>query len=79
MDLSSLKGQEIKIKKMVYSGSNGARIKTVTYTVLETYPHHILCGRIAPETGAQIRESFNISDLMRSGIIRGGRATEWIQ
>ena len=67
-DYSDLVGQEITT---VYKSNNQYRNYKRRWTIIAVYPHHVLCERTT-ETGAKIRESFLISELIRRGIIKRG-------
>ena len=43
--------------------------RKVEYLVVAAYPHHVLCERKC-ESGAFIRESFDIGTLIQNGALR---------
>ena len=66
--LYKLVGTMITMDIPIITATNQFRRKA-NYLVVAAYPHHILCERKC-ESGAVIRESFDIGTLIQSGALR---------
>ena len=66
--LYKLVGSVITIDIPIVTATNQFRRK-VDYMVVAAYPHHVLCERTC-ESGAVIRESFDIGTLVQNGALR---------
>ena len=66
--LYKLVGTTITMDIPIITATNQFRRKA-NYLVVAAYPHHVLCERKC-ESGAVIRESFDIGTLIQSGALR---------
>ena len=66
--LYKLVGSVITMDIPIVTATNQFRRKA-DYLVIAAYPHHVLCVRKC-ESGAVIRESFDIGTLVQSGALR---------
>ena len=66
--LYKLVGTTITMDIPIITATNQFRRKA-DYLVIAAYPHHVLCERRC-ESGAVIRESFDIGTLIQSGALR---------
>ena len=66
--LYKLVGTMITMDIPIITATNQFRRKA-DYLVVAAYPHHVLCERKC-ESGAVIRESFDIGTLIQSGALR---------
>ena len=66
--LYKLVGTTITMDIPIITATNQFRRKA-DYLVVAAYPHHVLCERKC-ESGAVIRESFDIGTLVQSGALR---------
>mgnify|MGYP007022370584 FL=1 len=66
--LYKLVGTTITMDIPIITATNQFRRKA-DYLVVAAYPHHVLCERKC-ESGAVIRESFDIGTLIQSGALR---------
>ena len=66
--LYKLVGTTITMDIPIITATNQFRRKA-DYLVIAAYPHHVLCERKC-ESGAVIRESFDIGTLIQSGALR---------
>ena len=66
--LYKLVGSVITMDIPIVTATNQFRRKA-DYLVIAAYPHHVLCERRC-ESGAVIRESFDIGTLIQSGALR---------
>lgn len=66
--LYKLVGTTITMDIPIITATNQFRRKA-NYLVIAAYPHHVLCERKC-ESGAVIRESFDIGTLIQSGALR---------
>ena len=66
--LYKLVGTTITMDIPIITATNQFRRKA-NYLVVAEYPHHVLCERKC-ESGAVIRESFDIGTLVQSGALR---------
>ena len=55
----------------VYKANSTTKAVKKRWVIVAVYPHNVLCERTT-ETGAKIRESFLISELIRRRIIKKG-------
>ena len=67
-DLYKLVGKTITMDIPIITATNQYRRKA-DYLVVAAYPHHVLCERKC-ESGAVIRESFDIGTLVQNGALR---------
>ena len=67
-ELYKLVGTTITMDIPIITATNQFRRKA-DYLVIAAYPHHVLCERKC-ESGAVIRESFDIGTLIQSGALR---------
>ena len=67
-ELYKLVGTTITMDIPIITATNQFRRKA-NYLVVAAYPHHVLCERKC-ESGAVIRESFDIGTLIQSGALR---------
>lgn len=67
-ELYKLVGTTITMDIPIITATNQFRRKA-DYLVVAAYPHHVLCERKC-ESGAVIRESFDIGTLIQSGALR---------
>ena len=67
-ELYKLVGTTITMDIPIITATNQFRRKA-DYLVVAAYPHHVLCERRC-ESGAVIRESFDIGTLIQSGALR---------
>lgn len=65
--LYKLVGTTITMDIPIITATNQFRRKA-DYLVIAAYPHHVLCERRC-ESGAVIRESFDIGTLIQSGAL----------
>lgn len=66
--LYKLVGTTITMDIPIITATNQFRRKA-DYLVVAAYPHHVLCERKC-ESGAVLRESFDIGTLIQSGALR---------
>ena len=66
--LYKLVGTIITMDIPIITATNQYRRKA-NYLVVAAYPHHVLCERKC-ESGAVIRESFDIGTLVQNGAVR---------
>ena len=66
--LYKLVGTTITMDIPIITATNQFRRKA-DYLVVAAYPHHVLCERKC-ESGAVIRESFDIGTLIQNGALR---------
>lgn len=66
--LYKLVGTTITMDIPIITATNQFRRKA-DYLVVAAYPHHVLCERKC-ESGAVIRESFDIGTLVQSGALK---------
>lgn len=66
--LYKLVGTTITMDIPIITATNQFRRKA-DYLVVGAYPHHVLCERKC-ESGAVIRESFDIGTLIQSGALK---------
>ena len=66
--LYKLVGTTITMDIPIITATNQFRRKA-DYLVVAAYPHHVLCERKC-ESGAVIRESFDIGTLIQNGAVR---------
>lgn len=66
--LYKLVGTMITMDIPIVTATNQFKRKA-DYLVVAAYPHHVLCERKC-ESGAVIRESFDIGTLIQSGALR---------
>ena len=67
-DLYKLVGTTITMDIPIITATNQFKRKA-DYLVVAAYPHHVLCERKC-ESGAVIRESFDIGTLVQNGALR---------
>ena len=66
--LYKLVGTMITMDIPIVTATNQFRRKA-NYLVIAAYPHHVLCERTC-ESGAVIRESFDIGTLVQNGALK---------